>query len=88
MLRGRSARHVASRVGLVVVSVETPGVVHRAGLVLHIGPGASERAVIEAACRYWLGLRGPVEDGELARYAQAIEADTFARQTHRADTGT
>jgi hypothetical protein len=77
-LRGKTPAHVASRAGLHIVDVDEPELVRLTGLVLEIGPGASDAAVIECAYRHFLGLRGPVDEAELARCV-ASHFQTHAR---------
>lgn len=66
-LPGKTPAHVANRAGLHIVDVDEPELVRLTGLVLEIGPGASDAVVIEHAYRHWLGQRGPVDEAELAR---------------------
>jgi hypothetical protein len=44
-----------------------------AGRILMIGPGASDRKVLEHAYRHWLGRLGPVDEAELGRCVAAHE---------------
>lgn len=62
MLRGRSVRHVARRAGLLVLSTDEPEEVRLVGHVLHVGPGACDRAVLMIAYRRWLEQHGEFSD--------------------------
>lgn len=74
LLRGRSAAHIARRAGLIVDLIEQPEVVRLDGLVIEIGPGASDRKVLEVAYRHVLGKLGDdVDEAEVSRCVAAHE---------------